>query len=98
VSAQSGIEMIASRMMEWAESATLCRLVIVNKIDAENVDLPSFSRRSRRRSARVPAINPPRRRQARRRLLLQPEGDPTSRRSSRRTARSSTRSSKSTRS
>src|SRR5215831_6946424 len=40
VSAQSGIEMITSRMMEWAAKRKLCRLVIVNKIDAENVDLP----------------------------------------------------------
>jgi elongation factor G len=38
VSAQSGIEMITSRMMEWAAQRKLCRLVIVNKIDAENVD------------------------------------------------------------
>jgi elongation factor G len=40
VSAQSGLEMIASRMMDWAGKRGLCRLVIVNKIDAENVDLP----------------------------------------------------------
>ena len=40
VSAQSGLEMIASRMMDWAGKRKLCRLVIINKIDAENVDLP----------------------------------------------------------
>ena len=40
VSAQSGVEMITSRMMDWAGKRRLCRLVIVNKIDAENVDLP----------------------------------------------------------
>jgi elongation factor G len=40
VSAQSGLEMIASRMMDWTAKRKLCRLVIVNKIDAENVDLP----------------------------------------------------------
>ncbi|MFO1413266.1 MAG: elongation factor G [Burkholderiales bacterium] len=38
VNAQSGIEMITSRMMEWAEHRKLCRLVIINKIDAENAD------------------------------------------------------------
>ena len=38
VSAQSGIEMITSRMMDWAAHRKLCRLVIINKIDAENVD------------------------------------------------------------
>jgi len=42
VSAQSGIEMIASQMMDWAAKRRLCRLVIVNKIDAENVDLPNL--------------------------------------------------------
>src|SRR6266545_7008952 len=42
VSAQSGIEMIASRMMEWAAKRKLCRIVIVNKIDAENADLPNL--------------------------------------------------------
>jgi elongation factor G len=40
VSASAGIEMITSRMMEWASKRQLCRLLIVNKIDAENVDLP----------------------------------------------------------
>jgi elongation factor G len=42
VSAQSGIEMIASQMMDWAAKRRLCRLVIVNKIDADNVDLPNL--------------------------------------------------------
>jgi elongation factor G len=38
VSAQAGIEMITSRMMDWAAQRQLCRLIIVNKIDAENAD------------------------------------------------------------
>jgi elongation factor G len=38
VNAQTGIEMITSRMMAWAAERRLCRIVIVNKIDAENVD------------------------------------------------------------
>jgi len=42
LSAQSGIEMIASRMMDWAAKRRLCRLIIVNKIDAENIDLPDL--------------------------------------------------------
>ncbi|MEO8136150.1 MAG: elongation factor G, partial [Betaproteobacteria bacterium] len=42
VSAQSGIEMITSRMMDWTAARQLCRLVIINKIDAENVDLPGL--------------------------------------------------------
>ena len=42
VNAQNGIEMITNRMMQWAAKRNLCRLVIVNKIDAENVDLPAL--------------------------------------------------------
>ena len=38
VNAQNGIEMITSRMMQWAAERNLCRMIIVNKIDAENVD------------------------------------------------------------
>src|SRR5512139_1144054 len=40
VNAAAGLEMITSRMMDWAAKRKLCRIVIVNKIDAENVDLP----------------------------------------------------------
>ena len=40
VNASTGIEMITTRMMDWAAKRQLCRLLIVNKIDAENVDLP----------------------------------------------------------
>ncbi len=44
VSASAGIEMITSRMMDWAARRQLCRLVIVNKIDAENIDLEQLLR------------------------------------------------------
>ena len=73
VNAQSGIEMIASRMMDWAAKRRLCRLVIVNKIDAENVDLPAAARVDPGGVRQgVPADQPAgRRRQAGRRLLLQ---------------------------
>ncbi len=40
INAQNGIEMITLRMMQWARERGLCRLIIVNKMDAENVDLP----------------------------------------------------------
>jgi elongation factor G len=40
VNAQNGIEMITSRMMQWAKKRDLCRMIIVNKIDTENADLP----------------------------------------------------------
>src|SRR5689334_2927387 len=38
VNASSGVQMIASRMMEQAAKRGLCRIVIVNRIDAENVN------------------------------------------------------------
>jgi elongation factor G len=40
VNAGAGIQMITSRMMEWAAKRGLCRLIVINKIDAEHVDLP----------------------------------------------------------
>ncbi|TMH31119.1 MAG: elongation factor G [Betaproteobacteria bacterium] len=42
INAQVGIEMMASRMMEWAAKRNLCRMIIVNKIDAQGVDLPGL--------------------------------------------------------
>src|SRR5215510_4241958 len=40
INAQTGVEMIANRMMGWAAKRKLCRILIVNKIDAENVNVP----------------------------------------------------------
>ncbi|CAD5110301.1 elongation factor G [Zestomonas carbonaria] len=40
VNAQSGIELTTRRMMAMAGERGLCRLLVVNKIDAERVDLP----------------------------------------------------------
>jgi elongation factor G len=42
VSAQNGIEMITTRMMQWAAKRELCRMIVINKIDAANVDLPQL--------------------------------------------------------
>jgi len=42
INAQNGIEMITSRMMQWASKRALCRMIIINKIDAENIDLPGL--------------------------------------------------------
>jgi elongation factor G len=39
INAQSGIEMITRRMMKAARQLRMCRMIIVNKIDAENVNL-----------------------------------------------------------
>ncbi|WKB54872.1 elongation factor G [Eleftheria terrae] len=42
ISATSGIETMSLRMMDWAARRGLCRLLIVNKIDAERTDLPAL--------------------------------------------------------
>jgi len=42
VNAQNGIEMITARMMDWAAKRNLCRMIIINKIDAEHIDLPGL--------------------------------------------------------
>ena len=42
INAQNGIEITAKRMMQWAIARKLCRMIIINKIDAENLDLPGL--------------------------------------------------------
>ena len=42
INAQTGIEMNTRRMMTWAEQRKLCRMIIVNGIDGEKVDLPGL--------------------------------------------------------
>jgi elongation factor G len=42
INAQNGLEMITHRMMHWAARRNRCRMIVINKIDAENVDLPSL--------------------------------------------------------
>jgi len=39
INAQQGIEEVARRMMQAAQDQRLCRMIIVNKIDAEGIDL-----------------------------------------------------------
>ncbi|HYL25392.1 MAG TPA: elongation factor G [Burkholderiales bacterium] len=38
INAQNGVEMMTGRFMQWAQKRNLDRLIIVNKIDADNVD------------------------------------------------------------
>lgn len=42
VSASAGIEMITQRLMERAAERKLCRLIVINKIDAPDIDLPAL--------------------------------------------------------
>ena len=42
INAQTGIEMVSRRMMQAASTQRLCRMIIVNKIDAEDLDLKAL--------------------------------------------------------
>jgi elongation factor G len=42
INATTGIEMMSARMMDWAAKRHLCRMIIVNKIDALGLDLPGL--------------------------------------------------------
>jgi elongation factor G len=40
VNAQTGIELMTERMLRWARERKLCTMIVINKIDADNLDLP----------------------------------------------------------
>lgn len=42
INAQNGIELTTHRMMTLAQKRHLCRMIVINKIDADNVDLPAL--------------------------------------------------------
>lgn len=42
INAQTGIELSTERMMRLATARNLCRMIVINKIDAENIDLPKL--------------------------------------------------------
>jgi elongation factor G len=42
INAQTGIELNTERMMKWAGDRGLCRMIVVNKIDCDNLDLPKL--------------------------------------------------------
>ena len=43
INASAGIESVTRRMMDWAKEQGLCRMIIVNKMDAENIDLETLT-------------------------------------------------------
>ena len=45
INAQNGLEMMTGRFVQWAAKRGLDRLLIINKIDAENVDLAALLER-----------------------------------------------------
>ncbi len=42
INAQTGVELMTERMMRYAGERKLCRMIVINKIDADNVDLPGL--------------------------------------------------------
>jgi elongation factor G len=42
INAQAGVEVMSERMMQLAAERKLCRMIVINKIDADNVDLPGL--------------------------------------------------------
>ena len=42
INAQTGIELMTERMMQYAADRKLARMIVVNKIDADNIDLPAL--------------------------------------------------------
>lgn len=42
INAQTGIELSTERMMKLTAARDLCRMIVINKIDADNVDLPKL--------------------------------------------------------
>jgi elongation factor G len=42
INAQSGIELVTQRMMKAAKEQGLCRMIIINKIDAEDINLEAL--------------------------------------------------------
>jgi len=42
INAQTGIELATERMMDAAQARGLARMILINKIDADNVDLPGL--------------------------------------------------------
>ena len=42
IDAAKGIELTTHRMMHWAQTRKLCRMIVINKIDTAGVDLPAL--------------------------------------------------------
>jgi len=49
INAQTGVELTSERMMRWAGARGLARMIVINKIDADNVDLPGLVSQIRER-------------------------------------------------
>ncbi len=45
VNAETGIQLATDRMLKWAAKRNLCRMIVINRIDAENADLDAMLER-----------------------------------------------------
>ncbi|HYS56662.1 MAG TPA: GTP-binding protein, partial [Burkholderiales bacterium] len=45
VNAETGIQLATDRMLKWAVKRNLCRMIVINRIDAENADLDAMLER-----------------------------------------------------
>ncbi|HMY06412.1 MAG TPA: elongation factor G, partial [Accumulibacter sp.] len=52
INAQNGIELSTDRMMRLAAARGVCRMIVINKIDAENINLPALVGEIRERFGR----------------------------------------------
>ncbi len=52
INAQNGIELVSERMMQLAAARGVCRMIVINKIDADNVNLPALVGEIRERFGR----------------------------------------------
>ncbi|MCM8610869.1 elongation factor G [Accumulibacter sp.] len=52
INAQNGVELTSERMMRMAAARGVCRMIVINKIDAENVNLPALVANIRERFGR----------------------------------------------
>ena len=42
INAETGVQLATDRMLKWAAKRKLCRMILINRIDAENADLPAM--------------------------------------------------------
>jgi elongation factor G len=42
INAETGVQLATDRMLKWAAKRGLCRMIVINRIDAENADLESL--------------------------------------------------------
>ena len=52
INAQTGVELSTERMMKWSAARGLARMIVINKIDADNIDLSGLVRDIRERFGR----------------------------------------------